>query len=163
MSNKRKVFKDSSFCAASGGIGQAGQTLVELIVSVFLFSVVVLGGMTFFTLGNNSFERSKQVDFAMQYGYGNIQGMRVNYFDVLYHGGVAYTGSQRTSDAMPMPPTPGGYDYVITKIFTPKSYGPGTPAVLQLEVDVTWPPGQLASQVVDFETLISSPIIGMAM
>ncbi|MGA2091617.1 MAG: prepilin-type N-terminal cleavage/methylation domain-containing protein, partial [Endomicrobiales bacterium] len=50
-----------------------GFTLVELIVSVFIFTILMVFGMSFFSMGNVPFLRAKRTMFAVSYGEGEME------------------------------------------------------------------------------------------
>jgi len=135
-----------------------GQTLVELIVAIFIFSIVLLGGLSFFTLGFNSFERAKRVSFAREYGYSALQRYSAISWYQLENWRLNNPGGQQIET--PTDPS-SGITYTCTTTITaiPAYLTPGgLPQVDDLSTVVTWP-GQTAMQAVDFETWISSPVI----
>jgi type II secretory pathway pseudopilin PulG len=121
----------------------SGTTLVELITAILIFSIVMIGGMSFFVLGNQSFQRSKRVAFATQVGYEAIQKYSTQSWDNL---------QSIVGTAM----DPGGITYKCATTVTPVTVG--AMQTKNINTVVTWP-GQTAAETVDFDTSISSPVV----
>ena len=148
---KTKVLNSSSsrLGVAAGGRA-AGQTLIEFIVAVLIFSIIMVGGLTFFTLGANSEVRAKQIDYARWFGNSVIQScISNNTFDGRWGVGVPH------SDA-PWPLTVDGTTYTLYTDYTPVIVG--SSAKIDVHVIVTWPQNPVG---IDFDTSVSSPIMAL--
>jgi Tfp pilus assembly protein PilV len=126
----------------------SGTTLVELIVSIFVFSVVMLGGMSFFTLGQNSEQRANWIDFASSLALNQQQTFFAYRWDQLQ----SIPGNQVLMPSF----SPDQRQFYCLTTISYNTYG--SMQIANLHTVVTWD-NQPSSVVVDFDTQISSPVI----
>ena len=122
-----------------------GTTLVELIVTVIIFSVLMLGGLNFFFFAHNFTAVAKQEMTAVTIGKTTMEEIMTMPWDVLSKM-VSYSGSKIVD----------GITYTTSETFMNSISG--TTSVEYFHVAVTWPT-QPRDFVVDFDLSISSPVV----
>ncbi len=123
-----------------------GTTLIEVIIAMIIFSVLMLGGMSFFVFARKFSTNAKQEMIAVYRARCAID-QAMTYKWTTMDPAVPYGGTFTTAD---------GTTYTRSGIWTIVPYGSGSTNLKQLHYSLTWT-GQPPSEVVDYDVLIAEP------
>lgn len=117
-----------------------GFTLVEVMVAALLFSVIMLSGISFFSLGNKPSARAAERIFALSLIENDMENAHNNGPEYVRD----YGGTLVTKD---------GVTYTISRVVT---YNSPLTGCIGLEETVTWTPPQCQQKSLFIEAVFSN-------
>lgn len=108
----------------------AGLTLIEVLISVIIFSIIMLFGMSFFTFSGSSFGHSERTTFAIALANSEMEQLKARPWAGLPGAGTTVTA---------VPDSNSGITYRVTRVVTDIPPAPATPTHKQLHISVDWP------------------------